>query len=95
VETAPTQAPSSYDQIGPVLIGQGMFEEVMAKDKADKPEVMARQNKLLADRYNTKSKRFETPEEAAAMMVYVCSPRASATNGSALRVDGGVVRSIV
>ncbi len=29
------------------------------------------------------------------MVVYVCSPRASATNGSALRVDGGVVRSIV
>jgi len=40
-------------------------------------------------------KRFETTEEVAAMVVYVCSPRASATNGSALRVDGGVVRSIV
>ena len=40
-------------------------------------------------------KRFETPEEVAAMVVYVCSPRASATNGSALRVDGGVVRSIM
>jgi NAD(P)-dependent dehydrogenase (short-subunit alcohol dehydrogenase family) len=40
-------------------------------------------------------KRFETPEEVAAMVVYVCSPRASATNGAALRVDGGVVRSIV
>ena len=40
-------------------------------------------------------KRFETPEEVAAMVVYVCSPRASATNGTALRVDGGVVRSIV
>jgi NAD(P)-dependent dehydrogenase (short-subunit alcohol dehydrogenase family) len=40
-------------------------------------------------------KRFERPEEVAAMVVYVCSPRASATNGSALRVDGGVVRSIV
>ena len=40
-------------------------------------------------------KRFATPEEVAAMVVYVCSARASATNGSALRVDGGVVRSIV
>src|SRR5438128_4465769 len=40
-------------------------------------------------------KRFETPEEVAALVVYVCSPRASATNGAALRVDGGVVRSIV
>jgi NAD(P)-dependent dehydrogenase (short-subunit alcohol dehydrogenase family) len=40
-------------------------------------------------------KRFATPEEVAAMVVYVCSPRASATNGAALRVDGGVVRSIM
>ena len=40
-------------------------------------------------------KRFETPEEVAAMVAYVCSPRASATNGTALRVDGGVVKSIV
>jgi NAD(P)-dependent dehydrogenase (short-subunit alcohol dehydrogenase family) len=40
-------------------------------------------------------KRFATPEEVAAMVVYVCSPRASATDGAALRVDGGVVRSIV
>jgi NAD(P)-dependent dehydrogenase (short-subunit alcohol dehydrogenase family) len=40
-------------------------------------------------------KRFATPEEVAAMVVYVCSPRASATNGAALRVEGGVVRSIV
>jgi NAD(P)-dependent dehydrogenase (short-subunit alcohol dehydrogenase family) len=40
-------------------------------------------------------KRFATSEEVAAMVIYVCSPRASATNGAALRVDGGVVRSIV
>src|ERR1051325_1268058 len=40
-------------------------------------------------------KRFATPEEVANMVAYVCSPLASATNGAALRVDGGVVRSIV
>ncbi|SPF44782.1 Uncharacterized oxidoreductase YvaG [Syntrophobacter sp. SbD1] len=40
-------------------------------------------------------KRFAAPQEVAAMVVYVCSPKASATNGAALRVDGGVVRSIV
>ena len=40
-------------------------------------------------------KRFETPEEVAALVVFVCSPLSSATNGAALRVDGGVVRSIV
>jgi NAD(P)-dependent dehydrogenase (short-subunit alcohol dehydrogenase family) len=39
--------------------------------------------------------RFATPDEAAAMITYVCSARASATNGAALRVDGGVVRAIL
>jgi len=40
-------------------------------------------------------KRFASPEEVATMVAYVCSPIASATNGAALRVEGGVVRSIV
>ncbi|HEY1900419.1 MAG TPA: SDR family oxidoreductase [Steroidobacteraceae bacterium] len=39
-------------------------------------------------------RRFATPEEVAAMIVYTCSAQASATTGAALRVDGGVVRSI-
>jgi NAD(P)-dependent dehydrogenase (short-subunit alcohol dehydrogenase family) len=38
-------------------------------------------------------KRFASPEEVAALVAYVASPLASATTGSALRVDGGVVKS--
>ena len=38
--------------------------------------------------------RLATVEEVANMVVYVCSPQASATSGAALRVDGGVVRAI-
>jgi NAD(P)-dependent dehydrogenase (short-subunit alcohol dehydrogenase family) len=40
-------------------------------------------------------KRFATVEEVAAMVVYVCSPLSAATNGAALRVDGGVIQAIV
>jgi NAD(P)-dependent dehydrogenase (short-subunit alcohol dehydrogenase family) len=40
-------------------------------------------------------RRFETPDEIAAMVAFVCSPLASGTNGAALRVDGGVVRTII
>jgi NAD(P)-dependent dehydrogenase (short-subunit alcohol dehydrogenase family) len=40
-------------------------------------------------------KRFETVEEVANLVTYLCSPLASATNGAAVRVDGGVVRATV
>jgi cytochrome c peroxidase len=44
--------PSSYDQVSPVLLGQVTFEQMLAKDKADKDSVMARQKKLLEERYD-------------------------------------------
>jgi NAD(P)-dependent dehydrogenase (short-subunit alcohol dehydrogenase family) len=38
-------------------------------------------------------KRFATPEEVADLVAFVASPLSAATNGAALRVDGGVVKS--
>ena len=49
-------APSSYDQIAPVLLGKESFKAVMEKDKADKESVMARQMKLLEERYDLTSR---------------------------------------
>ena len=54
-----------------------------------------REAKLIAQgRPTSIIRRLATPEEVANMVVFVCSPLASATTGAALRVDGGVVRSI-
>jgi NAD(P)-dependent dehydrogenase (short-subunit alcohol dehydrogenase family) len=39
--------------------------------------------------------RFVTTEEVAAMIAYLCSVQAAATTGTALRIDGGVVRTVV
>ncbi len=38
-------------------------------------------------------RRFASPDEVAPLVAYICSPLSAATNGAALRVDGGVVRA--
>ena len=43
---------TSYDQISKALLGEESFQAMKSKDIADKPAVMARQKKLLDERYN-------------------------------------------
>jgi NAD(P)-dependent dehydrogenase (short-subunit alcohol dehydrogenase family) len=38
--------------------------------------------------------RWMTPDEVASLVVYLASQQATATTGSAMRVDGGVVRAV-
>jgi len=40
-------------------------------------------------------RRFARSDEVAPLVVFLCSPLSAATNGAALRADGGVVRSIL
>ena len=49
---------------------------------------------LAENRPSNLLQRFATPEEVAHLSVYAASPQASATTGSALRVDGGTVETI-
>lgn len=39
-------------------------------------------------------KRFITPEEIANMVTFIASPLSAATNGTAIRADGGVIKSV-
>jgi NAD(P)-dependent dehydrogenase (short-subunit alcohol dehydrogenase family) len=73
--------------------GVGIFVEQMARERGISTGQMekdffqhARPSSLL--------KRFETTDEIAAVVAFVCSPLASAITGSALRAEGGVVQSI-
>jgi NAD(P)-dependent dehydrogenase (short-subunit alcohol dehydrogenase family) len=50
---------------------------------------------IKANRPSSLIQRFAEPDEVANPVVYLCSEAASATTGSTLRVDGGVVRSIL
>ena len=73
--------------------GVGEFVSRMAADRGIDAATVEREF-FASARPSSIIKRFATPDEVAAMIVYVCSARASATTGAALRVDGGVVRAI-
>ena len=79
---------------GPTLSdGVGTFVRKMAEDQGVSPEQMEQQFFKTA-RPTSLLQRFAHVEEVANMIVYLCSPLASATNGAAVRCDGGVVKSI-
>jgi NAD(P)-dependent dehydrogenase (short-subunit alcohol dehydrogenase family) len=74
--------------------GVSVFVEKLAKERGVDLSVME-QEFFKSTRPSSLLQRFATTEEVANMIVYICSAASSATNGAALRVDGGVVRAIV
>lgn len=50
---------------------------------------------MQENRPNSLIQRLIDPREIAGLVAYVCSEQASAINGAALRVDGGIVRSVI
>jgi NAD(P)-dependent dehydrogenase (short-subunit alcohol dehydrogenase family) len=79
----PTRSEGVEDFIQGLALDQSITAEQVEKEFFEK----IRPSSLI--------ERFATPEEVAALVAFVASPLSSATNGAALRVDGGVVRSIV
>lgn len=75
---------------------EGVEQFVEAMAKANQTDVAGVETEFFKSvRPSSLLKRFATPEEVAAMVTFVASPLSAATNGAALRVDGGVVRSII
>src|SRR6266581_3087510 len=74
--------------------GVEKFVSQMAKSRGVEPFVVEKEF-FETVRPSSLLKRFATAEEVAALVAFVASPLSSATNGAALRVDGGVVRSII
>jgi NAD(P)-dependent dehydrogenase (short-subunit alcohol dehydrogenase family) len=69
------------------------FFAKLAKEQGVSEAEMEREF-IAKNRPSSLIRRLATVDEVANMVTYVCSPQASATTGAALRVDGGVVRSI-
>ena len=74
--------------------GVGTFLQSMAKQQKKSTAEIEKEFFQTA-RPSSLLKRFINVDEVAAMVTWVASEAASATNGSALRVDGGVIRAIL
>jgi len=74
--------------------GVSDFVAKLASEQKSRPAVIE-QEFFRSMRPTSLLRRFARPDEVAALVAFVCSPRSSATNGAALRADGGVVRSII
>ncbi|MEA9390751.1 SDR family oxidoreductase [Acerihabitans sp. TG2] len=93
-------AAGSQVTVNSVLPGPTLSDGVraMLKDSAQHAGVSIEQagtDFVRQQRSTSILQRLATPEEVANLVVYTCSRQASATTGAALRVDGGVVNSIV
>ena len=78
----PTRSEGVGDFFGKIAAEQGVPLEQVERDF------------IQTHRPSSLIKRLATVEEVANLSVYLASEQASATTGAAVRVDGGVVRSI-
>ena len=78
-------------------LSSGLMAEMLAEEtKASGRSVEeAMTDFIAAHRPSSILRRAATVEEVASMVVYVASPQASATTGAALRVDGGVIDTLM
>lgn len=68
------------------------FAKLAAEQGVDQAEA---ERRFFTDaRPTSLLRRFIEPSEVAALVAYVCSPRSAATNGAALRAEGGILSSI-
>jgi NAD(P)-dependent dehydrogenase (short-subunit alcohol dehydrogenase family) len=72
--------------------GVGDFVEALAQAE-NKSQEAFEQEFFEHVRPTSLLKRFASTEEVASLVTYIASPLSSATNGAALRVDGGVIKS--
>jgi NAD(P)-dependent dehydrogenase (short-subunit alcohol dehydrogenase family) len=80
--------------VGPTASeGAGAFVDSMAKQQGVTKAEIEKQF-FSTVRPSSLLKRFETIEEVGAVVTFVASTQATAINGSAVRAEGGVIRSI-
>ena len=80
--------------LGGPTFSDGVAATVARYAEAQAMEPVDLKAAIIAGNQTSLLQRFIEPREIANLALYLASPLSSATNGAALRVDGGVVRSI-
>lgn len=73
--------------------GVGNFLQDMARQQSKHPNEIEK-DFFSSARPSSLLRRFETPEEIAAVVTFLAGTSSTVINGSAIRAEGGVVRSI-
>ncbi|MET3451398.1 SDR family NAD(P)-dependent oxidoreductase [Curtobacterium sp. 1544] len=81
--------------LGGPTYSDGVASTVEAIAAAQGAPVEAVQAAVIGQNRTTLLERFIAPEEIAHLVTYLASPRSSATNGAAVRADGGVLTGIL
>lgn len=93
--TKGTNVTSNSILVGPTITeGVQNFVKNIA-EKSNKSIEQVKEDFFQETRPSSLIKRFIEPMEVANLVVYIASEASSATNGSAIRADGGVVGSIL
>lgn len=93
--TRGTEVTVNTVQVAPTWTdGVNAFMQQMAAIEKSTPEEMSRAYFAEGEARTSLLQRWARPEEIGAVVAFLCSPLASAINGSAPRADGGMVRSL-
>ncbi|WP_136053812.1 SDR family oxidoreductase [Microbacterium sp. K24] len=81
--------------LGGPTYSDGVAATVAAVAEAQALPAEAMKQAIIGQNRTTLLERFIEPAEVANMVTYLASPRASATNGAAMRADGGVLTAML
>lgn len=81
--------------LGGPTYSEGVASAVSALAAAQQVPAEEIKQSVIAQNSTTLLERFIEPQEIADLVTFICSPRASATNGAALRADGGTLTSLL
>ena len=94
VTATPSRAQEFHVDIDRPNEAKFVAETNLADIEGTTPEEMSRAYFAGGEGRTSLLQRWAQPEEIAAVVAFLCSPLASAVNGSAPRADGGMIRSL-